>query len=154
MACQMNLDLREPKTANDFALYYDLRWRILREPWTDNRETSRDEHEETAIHLMAWAENRVIAVGRLHFNSADEGQVRYMAVENGWRKLRVGTAILTALERRAQEAGASRIVLNARESAVSFYQKHGYVVTGQAETLFESIVHWRMSKSLKPKKEA
>src|SRR5215470_1626524 len=105
MAWQMDLELREPKTANDFALYYDLRWRILRKPWTDNHETSRDEHEAAAIHLMAWAERRLVGVGRLHFNSAQEGQVRFMAVENEYRKLHVGTAILDALERRALEAG-------------------------------------------------
>src|SRR5262249_27712984 len=141
MTCQMNLELREPKTANDFALYYDLRWRILRKPWTEDRETSKDEHEETAIHLMAWAGNQLVGVGRLHFNSPQEGQVRFMAVENGWTKLRVGTAILNALESRAIDAGASRIVLNARESAVGFYERHGYAVTGKAGTLFESIVH-------------
>jgi hypothetical protein len=28
----MKIELREPKTGQDFSLYYDLRWRILREP--------------------------------------------------------------------------------------------------------------------------
>jgi acetyltransferase (GNAT) family protein len=77
----MSIELREPKTADDFALYYDLRWRILREPWTQDRESSKDEHEALAVHLMAWVDNQLVGVGRLHFNLPEEAQIRYMAVE-------------------------------------------------------------------------
>ena len=59
----MSIELREPKTADDFALYYDLRWRILREPWTQDRESSKDEHEALAVHLMAWVDNKLVGVG-------------------------------------------------------------------------------------------
>ena len=142
----MNIELREPKTADDFALYYDLRWRILRKPWTEDRESSKDEHESLAVHLMAWADNRLVGVGRLHFNTPQEAQIRYMAVEDSYSGRGVGTVVLKELEVRAERAGATRMVANAREHALSFYKKHGYDLIDRADTLFDSLVHWRVVK--------
>jgi N-acetylglutamate synthase-like GNAT family acetyltransferase len=142
----MNIELREPKTADDFALYYDLRWRILRKPWTEDRESSKDEHESLAVHLMAWADNRLVGVGRLHFNTPQEAQIRYMAVEDSYSGRGVGTVVLKELEVRAERAGATRMVANARENALSFYKKHGYDLIDRADTLFDSLVHWRVVK--------
>ena len=140
-----SLVIREPRSGVDFGLYYDLRWRILREPWTAQRETARDEHEDSAYHLMAFLGEQLVGVGRLHFNTADEAQVRYMAVEEGFKGQSVGSAILSELEKRACEHGARRIVLNAREGAVQFYQRHGYQRTEHASELF-GISHWEMEK--------
>ncbi|MCU1233397.1 MAG: Histone acetyltransferase HPA2-like protein [Candidatus Solibacter sp.] len=137
--------IREPRSGVDFGLYYDLRWRILREPWTQQRETARDEYEDTACHIMAFCGEQLVGVGRLHFNSADEAQVRYMAVEDGFQGKGVGSNILTELEKRAWERGARRIVLNAREGAVHFYERHGYERTEHASELF-GISHWEMEK--------
>ena len=138
--------IREPRSGVDFGLYYDLRWRILREPWTAQRETARDEFEDTAYHLMAFCGEQLVGVGRLHFNSAEEAQVRYMAVEDSFQGSGVGGTILVALEKQACERGARRIVLNARERAVRFYEKHGYRQTEQGSELF-GISHWEMEKT-------
>jgi GNAT superfamily N-acetyltransferase len=144
----MKIQLREPETAADFALYYDLRWRVLREPWTQDRESSKDEYEQNAIHLMAWFDDKLVGVGRVHLNSREEAQIRYMAVEEGYTGKHVGTVILKALEDRARQIGAKLTILNARESALGFYRKRHYRLTGRADTLFESIPHWRMCKNL------
>jgi N-acetylglutamate synthase-like GNAT family acetyltransferase len=144
----MGIDVREPGTPAELGLYYDLRWRILREPWTKNKEQGRDEHEDEAIHLTAWDAARIVGVGRLHFNSPEEGQVRYMAVEEDCRGRGIGGLILQELEGRARRAGAIRIVLNARADAVHFYRRHGYEQVDPSETLFDSIPHWRMRKEL------
>src|ERR1700676_5408324 len=143
----MNIELREPKTADDFARYYDLRWRILREPWTQDRESSKDEHEALAVHLMAWNQNKLLGVGRLHFNAPEEAQIRYMAVEESYAGRGVGTVILEELEVRAKRAGATRIVANARETALSFYKNNGYRSIERADTLFETLPHWRVFKT-------
>lgn len=144
----MDLVLREPRSEEDFKLYYDLRWRILREPWTQARESGRDEHEENAIHVMACDGDTLVGVGRLHFNSPGEAQIRYMAVEPQHWNQGIGGRILMELEERARLAGAERIVLNAREAAIPFYRKHGYAPADQSGTLFNSIIHWSMSKHL------
>jgi GNAT superfamily N-acetyltransferase len=143
-----DIELRAPETEREFELYYDLRWRILREPWTQSRDTARDEHEADAIHLMAWLGAIPVGVGRLHFNSPEEGHIRYMAVEPAYAGKGIGGRILEELESRARALGATRIVLNAREKAIPFYRKHGYELVDQSGTLFGSIVHWWMRKTL------
>ncbi len=141
--------MREPRTEQEFSAYYDLRWRILREPWTRARESARDERECDAFHVIAVEEgNRVVGAGRLHFNSPEEAQVRYMAVETGRSGAGIGSRILEKLEAHARDRGARRIVLNARENAIPFYRKHGYQLREQTSTEFEAVVHWRMIKDL------
>jgi GNAT superfamily N-acetyltransferase len=144
----MKIELREARTEEELGLYHDLRWRILREPWTQVRASGRDEHEHDAYHLTAWEGSKLVGTGRLHFNSRDEAQVRYMAVEEGYARRGIGSLILKALEEQAQRAGANRIVLNARESALPFYQAHRYQLVDQTGTLFDSIVQWWMKKDL------
>ncbi|MBY0502316.1 MAG: GNAT family N-acetyltransferase [Bryobacteraceae bacterium] len=145
---QLKLEVRELEGAEAFATYYDLRWRVLREPWAQLRESERDEHEADAIHLGCWLSGRLIGVGRLHFNSAEEAQIRYMAVEPGFAGRGVGGTLLRELERRAAESGAARVVLDARESANGFYEKHGYRILGFAGLLFDQIPHWKMAKDV------
>lgn len=134
----------------EFEHYYDLRWRVLREPWSQERGQERDEHEAGAVHLGAWLGDRLVGVGRLHFIAAASAQIRYMAVETDVQGQGIGGRILEELERRAQRAGARRIILNARDRALRFYQQHGYKVTHSSETLFNAIPHWEMQKPLTP----
>jgi N-acetylglutamate synthase-like GNAT family acetyltransferase len=144
----MAIEVREPRTQEELDLYYDLRWRVLREQWTKSRESGRDEHEQDAFHLTAWDGSKLVGTGRLHLNTAEEAQVRCMAVEEAYRSTGVGGLILVTLERRARERGAKFVMLNAREGAVPFYRKHGYQRMDQTNTLFDLIPHWRMQKDL------
>ncbi|MGH8093439.1 MAG: GNAT family N-acetyltransferase [Chthoniobacterales bacterium] len=141
--------LAAPQSPADWENYYDLRWRVLREPWQQPRGSEKDDRESESEHLMiVGADRQVLAVGRLHLNSPSEAQVRFMAVAPEARGRGLGGEILRELERRARAAGASSIVLNAREDAQRFYQKHGFVVTGPAPTIFSAVKHVRMRKDL------
>ena len=144
----MAIEVRAPRTQEELDLYYDLRWRVLREQWTTARDSGRDEHEESAFHLAAWDGPKLVGTGRLHFNTPEEAQIRCMAVEEGFRSKGVGGLILEALEQSAREGGGRFVLLNARESAVAFYRKHGYQLEDQSYTLFDLIPHWRMRKTL------
>jgi N-acetylglutamate synthase-like GNAT family acetyltransferase len=97
---------------------------------------------------MVCEKGRLLGVGRVHFNSLKEAQIRYMAVEEGLQGKGVGTIILKELERSAKRRGANHIILNARESAVDFYKKQGYRMVRKASTLFGVIPHYRMRKKL------
>ena len=139
--------LTEPHSEVDWQRYYDLRWRILRAPWNQPRDSERDDRENDSFHVMLCRPDRIpVAIGRLHFLSATEAQVRFMAVEPESVGRGLGSRILLELERRAATSGAQRIVLNARKKAVPFYLKHGYSVIGPAETLFGAIEHSKMEK--------
>ena len=143
------LELRPPRTPIEWVRYFDLRWRVLRAPWDQPRGSERDDRENDSRHLALWDPAGVpIAVGRTHLISPTEAQVRYMAVDSGSEGRGLGGRILAGLESAASELGASCVVLNARELARPFYERNGYSVVAPAETMFGTIVHWRMEKRL------
>ena len=129
--------------------YFDLRWRVLREPWNQPRGSERDDLDATAFHLVIRTpEGKPVAIGRLHLNSPAEAQVRFMAVDPLWRNRGLGGRILRGLEDEARARRVERVVLNAREDASGFYLAHGYQVEGPGETLFDKVRHVRMRKDL------
>ncbi|MFN3874190.1 MAG: GNAT family N-acetyltransferase [Ignavibacterium sp.] len=138
--------IKTPQTRKEFFDYYDLRWRILRAPWNQPKGSEQDELEGLAIHIIAVENDKIVGCGRAHFNSDDEAQIRYMAVENEWRGKGVGKLILDELEKRVVEKGAKKIILHARESVVKFYEKNGYIVVKPSHTLFGTIPHYLMEK--------
>jgi GNAT superfamily N-acetyltransferase len=138
-----------PSTDQEFERYYNLRWRMLRKPWDQPLGSEKDDKEGSAIHLMLCdKEDKIVAIGRAHFNSSDEAQVRFMAVEEGYQKKGLGSIILTELEKRIREIGAKYIILNARDTAIPFYKKHLYYEVNKTVNLFGAIPHHRMRKDL------
>ena len=143
------MQIIEPSCAEDFRNYYDLRWRILRAPWHQPRGSERDALDGSSTHLMLVdPAGKPLAVGRLHFNTIREAQIRYMAVEVAYQRSGLGSRLLAALEDKARTLAASRMVLDARETALGFYRKKGYRVDGSGPMLFDSIAHVHMSKPL------
>jgi GNAT superfamily N-acetyltransferase len=142
----MEVNIRQPKTVEDFENYYDLRWRILRKPWNQPKGSQRDEHEGRAIHIMACVGEKTVGVGRVHFNSPEEAQLRYMAVETSYQGKGIGSLVLRELEKRARKQGAKYMLVNGRENAVRFYKKNGYTLVGDAPTLFGRIKQSRLRK--------
>ena len=143
------MQVTSPKSKAEYAAYFELRWRLLRAPWNQPRGSEQDAREADSIHVMAITKNAAVAgVGRLHFNSISEAQIRYMAVSTGHQRQGIGSRILADLEERARQLGASVIVLDARETALGFYTRHGYMPTGPGNMLFNSIAHIRMHKRL------
>jgi N-acetylglutamate synthase-like GNAT family acetyltransferase len=140
--------VRVPLTDEEFDKYYDLRWRILRAPWNQPKGSEKDELEGKSIHIIAINEGEIVGCGRIHFNSIDEAQIRYMAVENELQGRGIGKLILNELEQKALEKGAKKIILNARENAVKFYDKNGYKIVKESHTLFGEIKHFLMRKDI------
>ena len=131
----------------EFERYYDLRWRMLRKPWGQPKGSEKDELDESSFHIMVCEEDGVpVAIGRLHFSTKEQCQIRYMAVEEDSRGKGYGKIVLNKLEQIAKEQGATQLVLNAREGAAGFYERAGYEITAPAYTLFGSIKHFKMIK--------
>lgn len=141
--------LRSPKTADEWTQYYQLRWQILRKPWGQPQGSEQDECEQQAIHKMVINEQGdVLAVGRLEKVGQYQGQIRFMAVSENARGQGLGQQIIKALEQQASQLGMHEINLNARESAVGFYQKLDYKQVKFSHTLFDEIKHYTMVKKL------
>ena len=146
----MNYKIIVPKNENDIQSYYSLRFEVLRKPWGQNEDTTRDESEDQSLHVLMIDENgEAVATGRLQYNSEQEGQIRSMAVKEEFRGKGIGTLILNFLEKNANEKNIAKIILDARDNAVNFYLKNGYTIEGDSYKLFDVIPHFRMMKMLK-----
>jgi predicted GNAT family N-acyltransferase len=105
--------------------------------------------DDSAFHLLLLdSVRKPLACGRLQLHAPDEAQVRFMAVDENARGRGYGSRILQGLEAEATRPGAQKLVLNARDNVTEFYAKHGYAVVGETETLFGTIRHVRMARSL------
>ena len=143
------MEIRSPETDTEFEAYYDLRWRVLRQPWGQSPGSERDELDDDATHVAGYDEVKgLVCEGRLHAVETGVGQVRYMAVEEPLRGRGLGQAVLDELERLAKRQGMSVIVLDAREAAVGFYRRNGYEAVDEGHVLFGEVRHSKMRKRL------
>ena len=145
----MNFNLKSPSSYREWREYFLFRYNILRKPIGLHRSTIRDKLEKISYHVMAVNnKEEIIGVGRLHFVNTKESQIRYMAVDKNFRKKGVGNAIVHKLEMHSINTHRNKIILNARENAVIFYSKLGYVNFGKIDVGID-IKHFQMKKNLK-----
>ena len=143
-----NYFIRPPESKEEWKNYFIFRWELLRKPLGMSKESLEDDLEDSSYHLMGIDdENNVIASGRVHFNDNNQAQIRYMAVKDNYKRKGIGSEIVTKLEDYASSKGAKKMVLNARENALSFYLSLGYSEKGpyQSDT---GIPHSKMEKDL------
>ena len=87
-----------PETDEQLERYYYLRWRVLREPFQRPLGSEQDEYDQVGHHRMVVNEaEEPVAVGRLHFNSPEEAQIRFMAVAPEYRGKGMGSLLSTLL---------------------------------------------------------
>lgn len=138
-----------PPVGQEWPAYYHLRYAVLRAPWGEPEGSERVDDDGTAYHAVAVGPfGMMLGVGRLHMNSATEGQVRFMAVLPEAQGKGVGKLIVRHLEETAQARGAQTMVLHARQNAVPFYESLGYTVKEKSYLLFNEIQHWLMTREL------
>lgn len=139
--------ISRPQTTKEFEAYYLLRYKILREPWGQPLGSEKDEQEKSSIHIMASDNNKmVIGVCRLQFNSEQEAQIRFMAVEKNTQGMGIGKKMLDFIEKEAMTNGRREIILQARENAVEFYKRCGYQVVEKSFLMYNEIQHFLMKK--------
>ena len=146
-----NYLLKSPETNQEWEAYLLFRWEVLRKPLGMSKESLADSIEDESFHLMGVDDqNKVIASGRVHFNSSAEAQIRYMAVDDNFKRKGIGSEIVFQLENYASSKGAEFIILNAREKAIIFYKNLGYKELGPYKS-DTGIPHKTMRKSLNTK---
>jgi predicted GNAT family N-acyltransferase len=143
------MEIRAPKTTLEWELYYDLRFRVLREPWNQPRGSDRNDGDASAQHFAVWEKGKPLAVARLD-ETEEKGivQVRFVAVESNQQGRGLGKIIMLEAEKVAKEQGKHRIILHARENALEFYKRLGYSVVEQSYLLFDEIQHYLMGKEI------
>lgn len=142
------IEIRPPKSKEEWKLYDDFRWEILRKPLKMSHIPLKDKLEDISYHFMAInVSNKILACGRVHMNNEHEAQIRYMGVSFNVRRMGIGTSIVEKLEEKARALGATYVALNARNVALNFYKSLGYVEIESYESDIK-IPHTRMEKRL------
>ena len=142
------VEIRSPKSKEEWKKYDDFRWKVLRKPIKMSHIPLKDNLEDSSYHYMAInISNDILACGRVHMNSKKEAQIRYMGVSKNYRGLGIGSKIVKELERLAMNHGANHILLNARNNIVDFYRSLNYEVVGPYTSNIQ-IPHSTMKKDL------
>jgi predicted GNAT family N-acyltransferase len=143
-----NFEIRSPTSEEEWERYDNFRWEVLRKPLKISHIPLKDNLEEASIHLMGvTSEGKILACGRLHLNTSEEAQIRYMGVSEDLRRSGIGSKMIEKLEEEAINQGANQVMLNARENAVAFYKSLGYFEVGPYESDIQ-IPHTRMEKQI------
>jgi len=122
--------------------------RVRRAVFIEEQGVPEDLEWEARDGDCAWfvaegGEGAVIGIGRL----TPAGHVGRMAVLPDWRGRGVGSALLHAVLAEARARGQAEVRLSAQCRALSFYERHGFVATGN-EYLDAGIRHRDMALTL------
>jgi predicted GNAT family N-acyltransferase len=105
-----------------------------------------DEHDDTALHLIALDGERLVGVCRL-VQAGATAKFGRLVVACDARGSGIGSALLGEAERRARGLGAKRMTLTAQTTAMGLYERAGYSARGDV-FLDAGIEHKTMEKAL------
>jgi N-acetylglutamate synthase-like GNAT family acetyltransferase len=127
----------------------NLRNEILRLPLGHCLNINKLQKEEFDIHIIAMEKEKVI--GTLILTPIDDNTIkmRQVAVVNELQGRGVGSKLIKFSEKTAKDLKYSKIILEARSSALDFYLKMGYQIIGN-EYIDEhiNIPHYKMEKAI------
>lgn len=142
----MAIIFKRPSTEKEWESYYDLRYRVLREPLQQPRGSERNEGDKEGIHFALWRNDVIVAIARLDLQEHFVCQVRFVAVENNLQGQGIGKMIMNAVEEEAKVQNCQKIILHARDYAVEFYLRLGYRLVEPSYKLFDVLQHYLMEK--------
>jgi ribosomal protein S18 acetylase RimI-like enzyme len=142
----MGIEIRSPKTDQEWLDYYDLRYRVLRKPLNKPRGSEKNEGDSFGEHFALY-ENQVLkAIARLDTVEPKISQVRFVAVDSEIQGKGYGKLLMEAVEEKAFQNGSAKMILHARDYAVKFYKKLNYNLIGESYKLFNVLQHYLMEK--------
>jgi len=142
------MEIRSPQTEREWEDYFDLRYRILREPLNQPRGSERNDGDATGIHFALYDNGILKAIARLDQQETEVFQVRFVAVEKAEQGAGYGRKIMEATEEKTIELAGQKIILHARDYAVDFYLKLNYTLIEPSYKLFDVLQHFLMEKNL------
>ncbi len=124
-----------------------LRDRVLRKPLGMSLFDENLDSEVNDFHIGAFSNNCLVGVLILTKISNNELKMRQVAVDDGRRGLGIGSQLVAFTEAYCKALNYTRIVLNARATALEFYKRLGYTII--SDVFFEiGIPHYKLEKIL------
>ena len=134
--------------SKEYRQMIELRDEILRKPlglYFDPEELIREKDD---VLIGAFEDEKLIGCCLLTRAGADTCRLRQMAVSSNLQKKGIGATLMNFAENVARDKGYQTIMMHARKSAVGFYQKFGYTISGD-EFYEVTIAHYVMEKKLR-----
>ena len=129
-ACQLRYEL--------FYAEHSLPWHIV-----------QDESQAEYFHAAILIKNSVVAYGQLVPQNNSVYKISQMVVKPSYQGQNFGSRILLFLIEQAKKEGAIALTLNARTTAVGFYQKFGFQTHGkQFPSATTGVPHITMNRNL------
>lgn len=112
-------------------------------------ETEFDGIDDIALHLVMFDSDKPVATCRIYF---DKGKNTYVvgriAVLKDYRGKKIGSAIMSEAQKQVKALGGKTLCLHAQCRAAAFYEKQGFIKTGEID-FDEDCPHIWMAKQLK-----
>jgi N-acetylglutamate synthase-like GNAT family acetyltransferase len=125
----------------------NLRNEILRKPLGLCFSNDELEKEKDDILMGAFEDEKLLGCCLLTRMDDKTVRLRQMAVPNNMQGKGVGRALMIFAENIARDLGYKKLCMHARKTAVGFYQKLGYGISGN-EFFEVTIPHYIMEKAL------
>ena len=125
----------------------NLRNEILRKPLGLIFTEEELEREKDDILMGAFEDDRLLGCCLLSPMDAGTIRLRQMAVPNNMQGKGVGRALMIFAENIARDLGYKKLCMHARKTALGFYEKLGYSISGE-EFMEVTIPHFTMEKAL------
>jgi len=132
----------------DYMQELELRDKVLRKPLGMSLSDDNLEADKNDIHIGAFVDNKLVGVLILTRLNQNEVKMRQVAVGEEMRSKKIGSKMVAYAELFSSNLQYTTMVLNARKTAVGFYEKLGYNKVGN-EFLEINIPHFKMSKFLR-----
>ncbi len=125
----------------------DLRYAILREPLGLGFKEEELQKEKDHLHIAAFEDDELLGCCMLVEVSSDTLQLRQMAVKNNLQRKGIGASIINFAENLSKDKGYKKIMMHARDTAIGFYEKFGYITKGKP-FIEVNVPHHIMEKQL------
>jgi GNAT superfamily N-acetyltransferase len=124
-----------------------LRNEILRRPLGLQFTPEELDKEKEEILIGAFEEEKMLGCCMLIVEAPNSVRLRQMAVLNNLQGKGIGRALMQFAENIARDRGFQKITMHARKTAIGFYEKLGYRISGHE---FEEVTipHYIMEKLL------
>lgn len=148
----MNFEYRQIEFGSvEYDQELELRYRVLREPLQLPLSESDKQFDREETHLGVLSEGQLVGCCLLRMGAPGQppgqAKMRQVAISPELQGKGVGAALVRYFENFARARGATEVVMDARVSAIGFYEKLGYVTTSELFTQV-TVPHKKMRKSI------
>ncbi len=126
---------------------FAVRRQVFIEEQSIPEEIELDEYEEESLYLVVKDGEDVIGTARFRFPEAGLAKIERMAILKPFRRMGIGSRIMSFLIEELSKRGVEQVVLHAQYSVRAFYGSCGFEETG-SPFLEADIKHIKMQRRL------